>query len=171
MHWHPQFCTSPAPLTLSHSDTEVFFDVETDPMRDFCYLHGILERRGGDNSTEKFDALFADDLRPVAEREAPPRRGPTCVLGQRRSSISTRNTNERSGGRCRRSTPMSAQPTRWRRCSIPLGPSISTTTWCRGRRCGRPVTIRSKRSPNSSASIGGIRTRLGLRRLSGSTSG
>jgi len=24
---------------------ELFFDIETDPMRDICYLHGFLERR------------------------------------------------------------------------------------------------------------------------------
>jgi predicted RecB family nuclease len=77
LHERARLVTSPnpqpyltAPLTLSRSDTEVFFDVETDPMRDFCYLHGMLERRGGDNSTEKFDAFFADDLTPEAEREA-----------------------------------------------------------------------------------------------------
>lgn len=59
-----------APLALPHSDIEVFFDIETDPMRNFCYLHGMLERRGGDNSTERFDAFFAADLSPAAEREA-----------------------------------------------------------------------------------------------------
>ena len=59
-----------APLALAHSDIEVFFDIETDPMRDFCYLHGMLERIGGDNRTEKFDAFFAADLSAAAEREA-----------------------------------------------------------------------------------------------------
>ena len=59
-----------APLTLPHSEIEVFFDIETDPMRDFCYLHGMLERRDGDNGTERFDAFFSDDLSPIAEREA-----------------------------------------------------------------------------------------------------
>jgi predicted RecB family nuclease len=59
-----------APLTLPHSEIEVFFDIETDPMRDFCYLHGMLERRGGDNSTERFDAFFASDLSAEAEHDA-----------------------------------------------------------------------------------------------------
>jgi predicted RecB family nuclease len=59
-----------APLMLPHSDIEVFFDIETDPMRDFCYLHGMLERRDGDNGTERFDAFFADDLSSEAERDA-----------------------------------------------------------------------------------------------------
>jgi predicted RecB family nuclease len=79
-----------ASLTLAHSDIEVFFDIETDPMRDFCYLHGMLERRGGDNRTEKFDAFFATDLSPAAQREAEAspnsmRRG----IGPRASSVGT----------------------------------------------------------------------------------
>jgi predicted RecB family nuclease len=77
-HERAKLITSPnpqpyltAPLTLPHSDIEVFFDVETNPMADsFCYLHGILERRGGDNSTERFDAFFADDVTASAERDA-----------------------------------------------------------------------------------------------------
>lgn len=76
-HERAKLVTSPnpipyltAPLALPHSDIEVFFDIEVDPMRDHCYLHGMLERRDGDNSTEKFDAFFADDLTPEAEREA-----------------------------------------------------------------------------------------------------
>lgn len=59
-----------APLKLPHSEIEVFFDIETDPMRDFCYLHGMLERRGGDNATERFDAFFAADLSAEAEHDA-----------------------------------------------------------------------------------------------------
>ena len=59
-----------ATLTLPYSEIEVFFDIEVDPMRDHCYLHGMLERRGGNNGTERFDAFFADDLTPEAEREA-----------------------------------------------------------------------------------------------------
>jgi len=32
------------PVTIPHYDRELFFDVETDPMRDVCYLHGFIER-------------------------------------------------------------------------------------------------------------------------------
>jgi predicted RecB family nuclease len=39
-------------------------------MRDHCYLHGMLERRGGDNASERFDAFFADDVSAEAERKA-----------------------------------------------------------------------------------------------------
>jgi len=77
LHERARLVTSPNPqpyltgrLTLRHSDIEVFFDIETDPMRDFCYLHGMLERRGEDNGTERFDAFFADDLSANAERNA-----------------------------------------------------------------------------------------------------
>ncbi|MCH8135032.1 MAG: TM0106 family RecB-like putative nuclease, partial [Proteobacteria bacterium] len=49
-----------APISLPSSETELFFDIEVDPMRNFCYLHGFVERRGGDNSTERYVAFFAD---------------------------------------------------------------------------------------------------------------
>jgi predicted RecB family nuclease len=41
-------------------DTELFFDVETDPMHDFCYLHGFVERHYRDPSTEKYIPFFAN---------------------------------------------------------------------------------------------------------------
>ena len=49
---------------------EVFFDVETDPMRDVCYLHGFLERSGGAEATEKYIHFFADEPTPEAEKAA-----------------------------------------------------------------------------------------------------
>ncbi|MBV8654074.1 MAG: TM0106 family RecB-like putative nuclease, partial [Alphaproteobacteria bacterium] len=58
-----------APLRLPASDVELFFDIEVDPMRDFTYLHGIVERRGGDNATERFVAFFTDEESPEAERK------------------------------------------------------------------------------------------------------
>ena len=57
-------------MTLPHSDRELFFDIEVDPMRDICYLHGFVERFRGDNSTERFVAFFADDPTPQAEEKA-----------------------------------------------------------------------------------------------------
>ena len=143
-----------APLTLPHSDIEVFFDFETDPMRDFCYLHGMLERRGGDNATERFDAFFADDLSASAEHDAFAAAWAYLRNDQQRSSISIRNTSERSGGSCSRNIPMSAPLTKSRLCSIRLGRSISTTMLFRKRRCGPPVIIRSRHWPSFSASNG-----------------
>lgn len=49
-----------ATLSLPTSETELFFDIEVDPMRDLCYLHGFVERRGGDNSTERYIAFFTN---------------------------------------------------------------------------------------------------------------
>jgi len=49
---------------------ELFFDVETDPMRNICYLHGFVERRDGDISTEKFIPFFAEQPTQEAEEEA-----------------------------------------------------------------------------------------------------
>ena len=39
-------------------------------MRDHCYLHGFIERLGGDSHTERFVAFFADDADEISEREA-----------------------------------------------------------------------------------------------------
>ena len=55
------------PVTLPHADLEIFFDIEVDPMRDICYLHGFVERRGGDNGTERYVAFFAEA--PTVEQE------------------------------------------------------------------------------------------------------
>lgn len=59
-----------SPITLPATPTEVFFDIETDPMRDVCYLHGLVVRRDGDIATERFLAFFADEPTPEAEGPA-----------------------------------------------------------------------------------------------------
>jgi predicted RecB family nuclease len=58
-----------APVRLELAPLELFFDVEVDPLRDVCYLHGFIERHRGDNTTERFAAFFADTPTPAAERE------------------------------------------------------------------------------------------------------
>jgi predicted RecB family nuclease len=57
-------------ICFPDSPLEIFFDVETDPMRDVCYLHGFLERRNLDNGTEKYVALFANSPTPEEEEKA-----------------------------------------------------------------------------------------------------
>ena len=57
-------------VSLPSADLELFFDIEVDPMRDLCYLHGFVERRHGDNDTERFVAFFADAPTAEAERRA-----------------------------------------------------------------------------------------------------
>ena len=59
-----------APVTLPVTPVELFFDIEVDPLRDICYLHGIVERRDGNNDTERFVYFFAPTVTPNAEREA-----------------------------------------------------------------------------------------------------
>jgi predicted RecB family nuclease len=54
-------------IVLPSSELEIFFDIEVDPFRKHCYLHGFLERHGGDNSTERYVAFFTD--RVTAELE------------------------------------------------------------------------------------------------------
>ena len=49
-----------AQVTLPDTPTELFFDLETDPLRDICYLHGFLERRNKDTNTERYIAFFSE---------------------------------------------------------------------------------------------------------------
>lgn len=55
---------------LHRADRELFFDIETDPMRDVCYLHGFVERKNMDSSTERYVAFFADSPADEDERWA-----------------------------------------------------------------------------------------------------
>lgn len=57
-------------IVIPTSETELFFDIEVDPMRDICYLHGFVERRGGANDTERYVPFFADAPTPAAEEQA-----------------------------------------------------------------------------------------------------
>jgi predicted RecB family nuclease len=58
------------PVILNVFPLELFFDVEVDPLRGICYLHGFVERQSGDNSTERFVPFFTDEPTPSAESEA-----------------------------------------------------------------------------------------------------
>jgi predicted RecB family nuclease len=59
-----------SPLNLPAAEKEIFFDIEVDPMREVCYLHGFVERRNQDNRTERYLAFYADDPTPTAEKKA-----------------------------------------------------------------------------------------------------
>nr|WP_281720721.1 TM0106 family RecB-like putative nuclease [Nitrosomonas nitrosa] len=59
-----------APIVLPASERELFFDIEVDPLRGVCYLHGFVERRAGDNATESFFSFFAEEPTPAAEESA-----------------------------------------------------------------------------------------------------
>ena len=59
-----------APVTLPVTPVELFFDIEVDPLRDICYLHGIVERQDGNNDAERFVFFFAPEVTPDAERQA-----------------------------------------------------------------------------------------------------
>jgi predicted RecB family nuclease len=57
-------------VQLPSADHELFFDIEVDPMRNHCYLHGFVERRGGDNTTEQYHGILAPTPTNEAERDA-----------------------------------------------------------------------------------------------------
>lgn len=58
------------PILLTPKSTELFFDIEVDPMRNICYLHGFVERREGKNDTERFVYFFAEAVTSEEERKA-----------------------------------------------------------------------------------------------------
>lgn len=59
-----------ASLNLPKSDIEIFFDIEVDPMREICYLHGFVERRHQNNKSERYIAYYADNPTPAEEEKA-----------------------------------------------------------------------------------------------------
>jgi predicted RecB family nuclease len=60
----PYCITTPSP---PKADKELFFDIEVDPMRDLCHLHGFIERCDNDNSTERFVPFIAES--PTSQEE------------------------------------------------------------------------------------------------------
>lgn len=58
------------PIIFPEADIELFFDVETDPMRDCCYLHGFIERNRFKPGKETYHAFFADRPTEGQERKA-----------------------------------------------------------------------------------------------------
>jgi predicted RecB family nuclease len=58
------------PVALPPTGLELFFDIETDPLRELCYLHGFVVRENGDAATERFVAFFAEPETREAERDA-----------------------------------------------------------------------------------------------------
>ncbi len=59
-----------APISLRLAPVELFFDVEVDPLRGICYLHGVVERHDRRNETEKYVYFFAEEESEEAERDA-----------------------------------------------------------------------------------------------------
>jgi predicted RecB family nuclease len=57
-------------VALPTTRRELFFDIETDPLRDLCYLHGFVVRNERNAGSERFVAFFADEETPQAERDA-----------------------------------------------------------------------------------------------------
>jgi uncharacterized protein len=59
-----------APVSFRVTPIELFFDIEVDPIREICYLHGVVERRDGNTDGERFVYFFTPEVSPNAEREA-----------------------------------------------------------------------------------------------------
>ena len=57
-------------VNLPPAGHELFFDIESDPMRNICYLHGFVERIGGDSEGERYVSFFAEEPTVKAEKQA-----------------------------------------------------------------------------------------------------
>ena len=155
---------------------ELFFDIEVDPMRDVCYLHGFVERQDRKNSTERFVAFFSDACTAAAEREAFAsavgyiRASRPCAIyyyskpGSRRRSLHRRrpeghgvadlgffdqDAREISRLRVARRQPVRRRLDRsWRWSSSPM------TSWSRSRRRASACASVSSKSTSANAPIG-----------------
>lgn len=58
------------PVSLPPSHSEVFFDIEDDPMNDFVYLHGFVRREGGAGAMMRFEPCVAQGTEVEHERAA-----------------------------------------------------------------------------------------------------
>jgi predicted RecB family nuclease len=58
------------PVSFPTADIELFFDIEVDPMRDHCYLHGFVERRNGVATSERYFAFLTEDTSSAEEERA-----------------------------------------------------------------------------------------------------
>lgn len=56
------------PIHLPDTARELFYDVETDPLQDICYLHGFMERTNRDPASERYVPFYADEPTPDAEK-------------------------------------------------------------------------------------------------------
>ena len=144
-----------APVSLDLSPLELFFDVEVDPLRDVCYLHGFVERHQRDNATERFVAFFAEEPTPAAERDAfaaaldylaaRDRRGHLLLLEVRAHHLSQAPSSDtRIFARRKMSSDCLNRRARL---------TFTGMSSCK-RRNGRHVITRSRRSPSISASLG-----------------
>ena len=76
------------PVTLDVFPIELFFDIEVDPLRGICYLHGFVERHNADNATERF-VPFSSRGADVGSRARRLRRCPglSCHACRRRDLL------------------------------------------------------------------------------------
>ncbi len=110
-----------AAIRLPALPLELFFDIEVDPMRDICYLHGFVERRNGDNATERFIAFLPMIQQPTQSDERSLRHGPTLKRRDPRRFFTTRNTRGPFTGGSRPNTQTYAARMTLRSFSTPRG--------------------------------------------------
>ena len=58
------------PIIFPDKPIELFFDIEADPTQEIIYLHGVVERKNRDDSTNKFYGFTATEVSLEAEKKA-----------------------------------------------------------------------------------------------------
>ena len=119
-----------APVALPVVDVELFFDIEVDPMRDICYLHGFVERRGGTNESRALRCVFCGRRHACCGGERFRRCSATCRRPTLRDLLLFKI---RADNLSKAPQEVSAclQPRRKSKpCSIQRGRLICILTWC-----------------------------------------
>ena len=156
---------------MPRAELELFFDIEVDPMRDVCYLHGFIERRHRNNETERFIAFFADE--PTAEAERQAFEAAWRYLRERQSYVMYYYSKyERTIYRkLREKYPDVCTEEELKRCSTRSGRSIFITTWSSRPPNGRREITPSRRWRVIWGLLGGTRIRPERLRSNGFTVG
>jgi len=131
------------PVDLPPADTELFFDIETDPMRNICYLHGFVERKNSGNPAERYHASWPPVQLPKRRSEPLPRLGHTSDLAGHARSTTTPSTRGHGGDNYGRGIQPWPPNRTSRRYSTVLWRSISILI-CRDALSGPRTTIPSR---------------------------
>ena len=117
------------PVAWPRAQVELFFDIETDPLRELCYLHGFVIREGGDSPSERFEGIFASDI--TAKRRARGLRAAMecSAVMPTRWWCTTRSTSAPNTGALQRSIRMSPRQSRSKRCSGRRARWTCTSMW------------------------------------------
>ena len=119
-----------APVQLPGYDRELFFDIEVDPMRDICYLHGFVERQRPRQRDREIRRVLCRRMH-AGIRESGLRRcvGVHARQPPLRHLLLFKIRADDLSQAATKVSRTSAAPRRSKSCSIRRTRSISITTW------------------------------------------